>query len=77
MQWYLYDLVNKKILEDATGMWDLIRCDPETPRHCTLEKETLSDLRKKVEKHVKDTYLKKVQAPQGVKATLKAWMELS
>ncbi|CAN5478084.1 DEAD/DEAH box helicase [soil metagenome] len=77
VQWYLYDLTNEKILEDATAMWDLIRCDPETPRHCSLEKKTLSEIRKRIEKHIKDTYLKKVQAPQGVKATLKAWMELS
>jgi hypothetical protein len=31
----------------------------------------------KLEKHVKDTFLKQVQAPIGVKAKLKAWMELS
>ena len=42
-----------------------------------VEKETLSQIRKKVDKYIKDTYLKKVQAPQGVKPTLKAWMELS
>lgn len=30
-----------------------------------------------VEKHIKNTYFKKVQAPVGVKAALKAWMELS
>jgi hypothetical protein len=42
-----------------------------------MEKETLSDIRKKLDKRIKDTYFKKVQAPQGVKATLKAWMEIS
>jgi hypothetical protein len=70
-------LVSEKIFEDATSIWDLIRCDPETPRHNSIEKESLSEIRKKVEKHIRDTYLKKVQAPQGVKPTLKAWMELS
>ena len=44
---------------------------------CDTEKESLSEIRKKIEKHIKDTYLKKVQAPQGVRPTLKAWMELS
>jgi len=34
-------------------------------------------IRQKVDKYIKDTYLRKVQAPQGVKPTLKAWMELS
>jgi len=30
-----------------------------------------------VDKHITNTYLKKVQAPIGVKPVLKAWMELS
>lgn len=77
VQWYLYDLEKEKVLEDAIAMWELIRCEPATARHCSIEKETLTEIRKKLEKHIKDTYLKKVQAPQGVKATLKAWMELS
>jgi hypothetical protein len=36
---------------------------------------TLVEIRKKIEKHIKDSYFKQVQAPIGVKATLKAWME--
>jgi len=39
--------------------------------------ETLTEIRGMVEKHIKNSYFKKVQAPVGVKATLKAWMELS
>ncbi len=31
----------------------------------------------KVEKHIKNTYLKRVDAPVGVKPTLKCWMELN
>jgi hypothetical protein len=30
-----------------------------------------------IEKYIKNSYLKKVQAPIGIKARLKAWMELS
>jgi hypothetical protein len=33
--------------------------------------------RAKVEKHIKNTYLKSVQPPVGVMPALKAWMELS
>ncbi len=40
-------------------------------------KETLSEVRAKVERHIKNTYFKSVQAPLGVKAALKAWMELN
>ena len=37
----------------------------------------LREIRLAVEKHIKNTYLKKVQAPVGVKPTLKCWMELN
>jgi hypothetical protein len=76
-RWYLYDLRAEKIEEEPARIIDLIRCDPETPRHCTMVRETLSEIRGKIEKHIKNTYLKQVQAPIGVKPTLKAWMELS
>jgi hypothetical protein len=42
-----------------------------------MPQETLTDIRKSVEKHIKNSYLRRVQAPQGVKPTLKAWMEIS
>ena len=35
-----------------------------------------SEIRTSIEKHTKNTYLKKVQAPIGAHAILKAWMEL-
>jgi superfamily II DNA or RNA helicase len=75
--WYLYHLDTAKILEEPTEILGAIRCQPNTPRRRALEDKTLGDIRRKVEAHLKNTYLKKVQAPQGVKATLKCWMELS
>jgi hypothetical protein len=42
-----------------------------------VPKETLSEVRAKVERHIKSTYLKSVQAPLGVKRALKTWLELS
>jgi superfamily II DNA or RNA helicase len=75
--WYLYDMTADKILDDATAMLDLIRCRPDTPRQCLLEEKTLKEIRAKVEKHIDRSYMKSLQAPQGVKPVLKAWMELS
>lgn len=75
--WYLYDIASGSILDDASAIVGIIRSTPETPRHRAIPDKTLSEIRATVEKHVKDTYLKRVQAPIGVKATLKAWMELS
>ncbi len=74
--WYLYDLATGQVQDDPTKIVEAIRCRPDTPRHCTTAKETLSEVRAKVERHIKDTYLKSVQAPLGVKPALKAWMEL-
>ena len=75
--WYLYDLASTKIVDDPTQIAGVIRCQPDTPRHCAIAKETLSDIRGKIEKHIKNTYLKSVQAPLTVKPVLKAWMELN
>jgi hypothetical protein len=76
-KWYLYDLATEKISEEPTEIVEYIRCTPDTPRKHIIEEKTLSAIRRTVEKHIKNSYLKQVQAPQGVKASLKAWMELS
>ena len=76
-RWYLYDLRTEKIEDEPAQIIGLVCSDPETPRQCTMARGTLSEIRTKLEKHIKNTYLKQVQAPMGVKPTLKAWMELS
>jgi hypothetical protein len=76
-RWYLYDLESGNIAQEPAVILGLIRSTPETPRRRELPEETLTDVRKKVEKHIKNTYLRNVQAPAGVKAKLKAWMEIS
>ena len=74
--WYLYDLATGKILEQPKEIVAFVRSTPETPRHVNLPQTELHDVRLKVEKHIKNTYLKQVQAPVGVKPVLKCWMEL-
>ncbi len=76
-KWLLFNLSDGKILEDATEIVDFIRSTPDTPRYCEIEQQTLSDIRKKVETQLKNSVLKKLQAPVGVKPLLKAWMELN
>jgi superfamily II DNA or RNA helicase len=76
-RWYLYDIGTERILDEPTEILGYIRCTKETPRRQELAKETLKEIRKKMDNLVKNTYLKSVQAPVGVKATLKAWMELA
>jgi superfamily II DNA or RNA helicase len=76
-RWYLFDISTEKIAEDPADIVKLIRCTPETVRKNDIPRQTLSEIRARVEKHIKNTYLKQVQAPIGVKPRLKAWMELS
>ncbi len=76
-RWYLCDLDRDAILEEPGEIVASIRSKPDTPRRCTTEEKTLVDLRAKVEKHIKNTYLKRVDAPVGVKPALKCWMEIN
>ena len=76
-KWYLYDIAQEKIVEEPTEIIDLLRCVPDTARHCEIDQPTLAEIRAKIEKHVKNTRLKQLQAPIGVKPVLKAWMELN
>ena len=75
-RWYLYDMATGEIEDDATRIFTLIQCTPETLRQTVAPKPDLIEIRKTLDKHVRNTYLKKVQAPAGVECTLLAWMEL-
>lgn len=75
--WYLYSLESNDVIEEPSKIADVIRSTPATPRIVALEKPTLREIRLKIEKHIKNTYLKQVQAPVGIKPTLKCWMELN
>jgi superfamily II DNA or RNA helicase len=75
-RWYVYDLASGNIEEDATRIFSLIESKPDTPRRTSTAKETLTEIRRELDKHITNTYLKKVQAPLGVRSTLLAWMEL-
>jgi len=77
VRWYLYDVTSEAIVEEAPQIIDVIRSDPKTPRKTAWAPKSLSEIRTQVEKHIAKTYLRKVQAPVGVKPVLKAWMELN
>ncbi len=77
VKWYLFDIDSEKILEDPGEIIEFIRSTPDTLRVCKAEQDTLVAIREKLDAHIKKEYLRKVQAPIGVKPTLRAWMELS
>tara|TARA_R110002096_G_scaffold432240_1_gene648765 strand:+ start:191043 stop:194168 length:3126 start_codon:yes stop_codon:yes gene_type:complete len=77
VKWYLFDLDKDQIMEDAPSIIEFIKCEPDTARRLEMSQTALIDVKTKIEKHIKKTYLRKVQAPIGVRPVLKAWMELN
>ena len=69
--------LTETIVEEPGEIVASVRSKPETPRRCTTEEKTLLDTRKRIEKHIKNSYLKRVDAPVGVKPRLHSWMELN
>ena len=76
-RWYLYDMDRATIVEEPGEIVTSIRSRPRPPRKCVTDQQTLINSRAKREKHIKNNYLKRVDAPVGVKAWLKCCMELN
>lgn len=77
VRWYLYEVEANAITEDATRIMPQVECLPQTPRRTIIERKSLSEIRRQLDEHILNTYLRKVQAPQGIESTLLAWMELN
>ena len=56
---------------------DLVRSVKTTVRNCVMEKNDLLEIKKKVERHIKNDYLRRMNAPAGVKPELLCWMEIN
>ncbi len=77
-RWYLYDVGAGAIVESPGEIIESIRSKPNTPRRCEMGRTTLKDLRDQVLRHVRDTYLKRVNAPiDAPEPKLCCWMELN
>ena len=77
-RWYLYDLDREEVIESTARIVESIRSLPRTPRRCNMGEKTLKNVRGKVLRHVRNTYLKQVQAPlTAPKPKLLCWMEMN
>jgi len=76
-RWYLYDLAKESILEDPGEIAESIRSNVDEPRRCITDPQLLIDIRTKIDDHIKNSYLKRVDAPIGVNQSLICWMELN
>lgn len=75
--WLYREIGSERVIDDPSTIADWIRSKPDTPRQTDLPRDTLSEARTAIEKHIKNGYMRQVQAPAGVKPILKAWMELN
>ncbi len=76
-RWYYYDLAKEAIIEEPGLIIDIIRSDRKTPRKCKYSQQDLLDIKKKILRQITNTHLKQIDAPLGVEASLKCWMELN
>ena len=65
------------VVEEVSDIITSVQCSFKEPRKCRTEQETLIEIREKVRKHIKNSYLKTVAAPVSAKPKLIAWMEIN
>jgi len=76
-RWYYYDISTKEIMEKPEEIIHAIRSRPQTKRHCKIGQDELIKIRDHIERHIKNTYFERVNAPAGVTPSLRCWMELN
>ena len=77
-RWYLHTLPDGTLLDEPKQIAEAIRSAPDTPRVCTTDRPLLVTIRDGVAKHIKNTYLKRLDVPIGApKPQLVCWMELN
>jgi len=77
VRWYFFNADDGKVTEELQQTWTAVRCSKDTKRIVQQGVTKLAPARKAIEKHIKNTYLKDVQAPIGAKPILIGWMEIN
>lgn len=77
-RWFFYDAETDEILDQIGQMPEIhriIECDPGAGRIITSDEDTLRKIKKAVDKRIKNTIMRTLQAPaKGVKPRLVCWM---
>jgi len=76
LRWY-FRTSDGRVVGDLDKIAEAIRSAPATPRHVASAADSLSEARRAIERHIKDTNLKTLQAPMGYKPILVCWMDVS
>ena len=76
-KWYFQDAASSRILTEPGDIIETIRTSKGTDRKATWPTKTLSEIRQEVERHITNSYLKRIDAPVGVAPELRCWMEVN
>lgn len=75
-RWYFIDPETGNVTDQTYEIWKSIQCGKEEARVLTINEETFTSVRKKMDVYLKKNYMRAVQAPVGVKPRLVTWMQL-
>jgi superfamily II DNA or RNA helicase len=81
--WYFYDLESKETIDDFIKINQIIACDRAEKRIVKFDKESLIEIRKTIEKRIKNSYYKDNQVPMqdeegnSLNPILLTWMEVN
>ena len=76
-KWYFQEAAGSRILTEPADIIESVRSSVTTPRKTELSTKTLSEIRNEVERHITNSYLKRIDAPVGVGPELRCWMEVN
>lgn len=76
-RWYYTGVGGTTVEENPAEIAPYIRSTPTTARQCSISQAELIEARARVERHIRDSYMKRLQVPVGVRPSLVAWMELN
>lgn len=76
LRWYFWDAEKDKVIEGVENIHKAIRCAHETPRHSVKTWDERKAARKKIESHIRNSYLRAINADQSYRYKLVCWMEV-
>jgi superfamily II DNA or RNA helicase len=77
LRWYYWDASTGKVVEGIENVHQFIECKQGTPRYTVQTWEKRKEARKKIEKHIRDTYLVALDPGPDYRYQLVCWMEVS
>lgn len=76
-KWFFYVWESGEIREDIKTIVRSVQCDIGTDRSVVVDEPMFFEARRKVQLYIKNSYLKKLDAPISAKPVLRCWMDVN